>query len=186
MTASAKKWIIVVAAVGLLLLLSSELAKAANVVAPNLGVGTQRKSFLGQADLPRGIRNNNPGNLKMTTPQQGWLGSIDRGENTDGVFEQFVFYGYGLRAMLKLMRNKMTRNGDNSIRKLIYSWAPPGENSTENYIAAVENVTGIPQNQVIDVNDKDRLFAIAQAIESQENGKVVMTRRDFDNAYALI
>ena len=50
----------------------------------------------------------------------------------------------------------------------------------------MENVTGIPQNQVIDANDKDRLFAIAQAIESQENGKVVMTRRDFDNAYNLI
>lgn len=186
MTMARKKWIILIAAVLLILLLSGKVANAANAVSPNLGVGTQRKSFLGDANQPRGIRNNNPGNLKMNNPQEGWLGSIDRSENTDGVFEQFLFYEYGLRAMLKLMRNKMNRDGHNSIRKLIYSWAPPIENDTEAYVAYVENKTSIPQNQVITTGDKDRIFLIAQAIESQENGKIVMTRTDFDKADALI
>ena len=181
-----KKIAIVIAVIFFLLLLSRQVVKAANTVAPGLGLGTQKKSFLGRTDLPLGLRNNNPGNLKMTSPQQGWMGSINRAENTDGTFEQFLFYVYGLRAMLKLMRSKMKEEGKNTIRRLITTWAPPSENSTETYIAHVAEATGIPQNQPIDINDRDRLYALARAIELFENGQVVMTRTDFDQAFDLI
>lgn len=181
-----KQVAIVLAILVFVLLLGRQVLKAANTVAPKLGLGTQRKSFLGRTDLPRGLRNNNPGNLKLTDPQQGWLGSIERPENTDGTFEQFLFYVYGLRAMIKLMRNKMKREGQNTIRRLIRSWAPPGENATEAYIANVAQASGIPQNQPIDINDRERLYALARAIELFENGQVVMSRTDFDQAFALL
>lgn len=181
-----KKVAIVFAFIVLLLLLSRQILKAANTVAPGLGLGTQRKSFLGRTDLARGLRNNNPGNLVLTEPQQGWMGSIDRPNNTDGTFEQFLFYVYGLRAMLKLMRNKMKVEGQNTIRRLITTWAPPSENATEAYIAQVADATGIPQNQPIDINDRERLYALARSIELFENGQTVMSRTDFDQAFALL
>lgn len=180
-----KKGIVVVLLVVLFFLLSGRVAKAANTISPDLGAGTNKKSFLGRNNLPRGIRNNNPGNLKITNPQQGWMGSIDASENKDGVFEQFLFYTYGLRAMLKLIQNKI-RAGDNTIRKLIRVWAPSSENDTEAYIRMVEQETGILQNLPLFLNNKEQLFAIAKAIEQHENGMSVMTEDDFNQAYNLI
>lgn len=174
--------IIAVVVVALLLLTAIGLRASPSGVGGALG---GEVSFLGRSDLPRGLRNNNPGNLKMTSPQQGWRGALDRSKNTDGVFEQFSSYHLGLRAMLKLVVNKIN-DGHSSIRKLIEQWAPRTENNTEAYIIHVERKTGIPQNQPISIYDTDRLFLLAKAMELHENGMEVMNRKQFDKAYAVI
>lgn len=168
------------------LLVARQVVKANQRLSSPATGNNSKKSYLGMTNLPRGLRNNNPGNLILTAPPQGWLGSIEPQANTDDTFEQFFFYIYGLRAMLKLMRNKMHQEGRNTIRRLIGSWAPPNENQTEEYIAAVSVATGIPQNQPIDINDPERLYLLARSIELLENGQNIMTRTDFDQAFALL
>ncbi len=58
-------------------------------------------------NLPRGYRNNNPLNLRISS--SSWLGKV--ADNTDGVFEQFSDIRYGYRAAIKTIRNYITRYG---------------------------------------------------------------------------
>ncbi len=98
------------------------------------------KSYLGQASLPRGIRNNNPGNLVITASK--WLGKVPVAQNTDGHFEQFTSIEYGIRAMAYDIVGDV-RKGLNTLDKLITEYAPPFENNTQVYIDTVANETGL-------------------------------------------
>lgn len=81
-------------------------------------------SFLGRKDLTRGIRNNNPGNLRVTPDK--WVGKIPLSQNTDlnKSFEQFTEIKYGIRAMLIDLLGDIGK-GKDTIRKLISEYAPP-------------------------------------------------------------
>lgn len=83
---------------------------------------------------PRGIRNNNPLNIRKGN---SWKG--ERPAQKDPVFEEFESIEYGFRAALLLIRNYIT--GKNSMYRkyetidaIIRRWAPPIENATENYV----------------------------------------------------
>ena len=135
--------------------------------------------------LPVGIRNNNPGNLKQTTPRQGWLGAAD--ETPDPPFESFVSYRYGLRAAIKLLRNK-ANGGLNTPRKLINMWAPVSDNSeasTTNYINAVASSLGTNADQPFNPNDKEAVYKIVAAIEEWENDVTVINEEEFNAAWEL-
>ncbi|WP_340615218.1 structural protein, partial [Xenorhabdus thailandensis] len=88
--------------------------------------------------MPRGIGNNNPGNIRHGDK---WRGLRDI--QTDKSFCQFVSPEYGIRAMLKILRNYVKLYGDNTIRQFITRWAPPSENDTESYITYVSRTVGI-------------------------------------------
>ena len=92
-------------------------------------------SYLGQSSFPRGIRNNNPGNLVKTSI--GWQGK--KSPNTDGRFEQFTAFVWGVRAQIKDVRGDIVNDGKNTIRKLITEYAPAFENNTSGYINQVTN-----------------------------------------------
>lgn len=115
--------------------------------------------------LPRGYRNNNPLNIRISS--SNWLGKLK--PNTDGAFEQFENMGYGFRAALRLLRNYISQ-GHNTITKMINRWAPPSENTTGSYIANVAKRSGIDANTVIDRSDKEALCKIAYAMAISENG----------------
>ena len=78
--------------------------------------------FRGNSALPRGIRNNNPGNLILTGIK--WRGSVPSYKNTDKTFEQFVDYSYGVRAMLMDIIKDVVVDRQNTIRELITEYAP--------------------------------------------------------------
>ncbi len=79
--------------------------------------------------VPRGIRNNNPLNIRIGN---NWMG--EKVPNTDGTFEQFESMPYGIRAALKIIYNYMHKYKLNTIRKIISRWAPRNENMTNEYI----------------------------------------------------
>lgn len=81
--------------------------------------------------ITRGIRNNNPFNIKRT--QIVWRGELPDYEKTDKVFEQFKCMNFGLRAGIKLLRNYV-RKGFNTPKKIIYRFAPASENNTTAYL----------------------------------------------------
>lgn len=129
------------------------------------------KSYLGQTTLPRGLRNNNPGNIILTSIK--WQGKIPNAQNTDGVFEQFSSLSYGIRALAMDIINDVNE-GTNTIETLITEFAPPSENNTAAYILGVSNKLGIPKNQPLSLSTTV-LSALIRAIAEIENGKTAAT-----------
>jgi len=141
-------------------------------------------SYLGRKDLSRGIRNNNPGNLVYTV--NTWLGKIPYSKNTDSgkKFEQFESMSYGIRAMLRNLVNHID-GGENTVRKLITTYAPPFENDTELYIKQVCNTIGVKPDDVITCVNSDFLFLLAKAIVKKENGQDSKYVKDSDIKEAI-
>jgi len=93
-------------------------------------------SFLGQSNLPLGLRNNNPGDFRTGIAWQGITGQ-------EMAFLTFSDVTYGLRALALDLINNISREGYDTIRKFITKFAPPSENDTARYISFVANETGI-------------------------------------------
>jgi hypothetical protein len=85
-----------------------------------------------QTMLLRGIRNNNPLNIRLS-PDNRWQGRVAPRLNSDGAFEQFQDPIMGLRAAAVLLITHYDRRHLDTIRKLVQVWAPPNENDTEAY-----------------------------------------------------
>lgn len=118
-------------------------------------------------DVKRGIRNNNPGNIRINNAND-WLGKVPVEKNSDGEYEQFVAPQYGVRAIGKLLRT-YRRNGFDTIEEIITRYAPEVDNNhTTNYINFVSGQTGIPKWQTLyDFN----IPAVTAAIIHFENGE---------------
>ena len=117
-------------------------------------------------DLPRGLRLNNPGNIRISTTK--WQGEII--PSADKSFKQFTSLAHGYRSMLKLIRNYKIFYGLDTIEKIINRWAPPNENKTDAYINFVSKYTGYQPDTVINVYKREQMIIIAAAITLQENG----------------
>lgn len=117
---------------------------------------------------PRGIRNNNPLNIRIGND---WLG--EKLPNTDGTFEQFTHMKYGLRAAFKLLRNYINKYGLNTIEKIIKRWAPSNENNTKEYIRSVCKQTGFDSSMQIDAANSCHMLALVKAMCVVENGQEI-------------
>ena len=82
----------------------------------------------------RGIRNNNPANIRRGC---NWKGLAKT--QTDREFCQFVSMTWGVRALLITLRTYVKKYKMHTIRDIIHRWAPPSDgNATNRYIAYVE------------------------------------------------
>ena len=143
------------------------------------------KSFLGQNAYPRGIRNNNPGNLRRSA--NAWVGKIPYSQSTDASFEQFTHLHYGIRAMMRDIITDINR-GNNTIAGLITEYAPPHENNTAAYIQNVVYATGIASTSKLEVTDR-LLISLGKAIAKMENGAIaeqLITDSDYQDAIDII
>ncbi|MBC8953246.1 structural protein [Xenorhabdus sp. PB62.4] len=131
--------------------------------------------------MTRGIRNHNPGNIRHGDKWQGL-----RDIQTDKSFCQFVAPEYGIRAMLKILRNYERKYGLNTIRQIISRWAPPNENNTEAYIAYVCKVVGVPSSIVIDVENVNTMSKLVKAIIQMENGQQPYSDAVITQAFELL
>ena len=120
--------------------------------------------------LPRGIRNNNPLNIRRTAKDQ-WKGL--RAQQADASFCQFESLEYGWRAAFYLLtRTYYHKYRLYTIRMIISKWAPPQENLTSTYIENVSRLTGIPPDEPIGIpsDQPERWMAVGVAMAIQENG----------------
>ncbi|ARF50804.1 structural protein [Pantoea stewartii subsp. stewartii DC283] len=115
----------------------------------------------------RGIRNNNPGNIRWG---DDWKGLVPEGQRTDKSFCQFKAPEFGIRAMIIILRNYQSKYGLKTITGIIKRWAPPNENDTQAYIRSVAQATGTDADKPIDLMDSRKLFPLLQAIIKHENG----------------
>ena len=103
-----------------------------------------------EVKLPRGIRNNNPLNIRLSKDR--WQGQRPPSTSPEGekAFCVFESMAYGWRAAFKLLCH--TYYGKyklKTIRALITRWAPPKENNTEAYIRRVTDRIGIGADTVL-------------------------------------
>src|ERR1051325_1140718 len=110
----------------------------------------------------RGIRNNNPGNLRPTgATWQGQTAVVDN-------FMVFQDMFYGCRALGTDLSNKFFR-GLNTVTKIINVYAPPMENNTIAYINAVAKSIGVGVNDQLTWN-RATLAKFMRAVIMHENG----------------
>jgi hypothetical protein len=77
--------------------------------------------------LPRGYRNNNPGNIRPN-PKWNWLGEVAPDVGDMGAYCRFSEPVYGLRAMIRDVRNKR-RRGLNTLMAIKSVYAPAADNN---------------------------------------------------------
>lgn len=118
---------------------------------------------------PRGLRNNNPGNIRNNDKVK-WQGEVDASCKKDFAFEEFKDRASGYRALLKLLRNYNKLHGCRSIADYIRRWAPEHENNTSGYITRICREMQVPTSCVPDPDDKSVMVAFAAAISQVENG----------------
>ena len=78
--------------------------------------------------LPRGIRNKNPGNIKLGTDWDGLAA-----EQTDPTFCIFDEAVMGIRALMRILLTYRFTHKKTNVDSIISRWAPPSENNTEKY-----------------------------------------------------
>lgn len=115
---------------------------------------------------PRGIRNNNPGNIRYNGIE--WRGLAT--PPSDGTFCVFKTAHYGIRALARLLMNYHHHYGLRTVNSLINRFAPPNENDTESYINNVCKNTGFNAHTQLDMTDKNVICELVKAIIKQENG----------------
>ena len=133
----------------------------------------------------RGLRNNNPLNIVKGNNWQG-----ERSPQKDKVFEEFESMQYGVRAGFKILRNYITGYHGlsakcNTIEKIITRWAPPKENNTPAYIAAVEKYTGIPRHLHLSFSQRSYMVALVDAMIRVECGQPI-DRKIIESAYDMV
>ncbi|MBQ9523914.1 MAG: hypothetical protein IJR69_02175 [Bacteroidaceae bacterium] len=136
---------------------------------------------------PRGIRNNNPLNIRRSKDK--WQGQINpsgngnvngNGNNSspkgDAEFVQFYSMEYGWRAAFVILcRTYYGKYGLKTIRDIVSRWAPAKENNTEAYIRHVSDYTGISPNKVLGSPQEHptQWLLIGYAMAVVENGKAL-------------
>jgi len=117
---------------------------------------------------PRGVRNCNPGNIRKSN--EPWRGLLSVDEQTDPAFFKFSSAEWGIRAMAVILRTYQTKHGLKTIKAIINRWAPPVENDTGAYAAAVAKAVGVTVDEPIRLDDTDNMRGVVLAIIRHENG----------------
>ena len=123
---------------------------------------------------PRGIRNNNPLNIRRSADR--WQGEATA--QTDKNFVQFETMAYGYRAAWRLMQTyyrRLRRQKKRfTVENIIARWAPPNENDTTAYTRAVLMLGGLGGNENLlppqNVRGYGRLARLMEAMTVVENG----------------
>ena len=119
--------------------------------------------------ISRGIRNNNPLNIRRSKDQ--WKGMAEA--QTDGAFVQFKSMEWGWRAAFCLLtRTYYHKYRLYTIRSIVSKWAPASENNTEAYIQNVSKLTGIPPDEPLGIpsDQPSRWLMLSAAMAIQECG----------------
>ena len=115
--------------------------------------------------LARGIRNHNPGNIEKGIR---WKGIDATKTDAESRFIVFTAPEWGIRAMVRLLKNYERLYGLNTVRGLINRWAPPIENLTSAYVSAVARRLNVDPDATINIVSV--MPSLVEAIIKHENG----------------
>lgn len=120
-----------------------------------------------QPPLPRGIRNNNPGNIRLSKTK--WQGQ--KSFQFDPDFIEFDTPVMGLRAVMKLLVTYQRKYGLDTVESIINRYAPPHENATDGYIESVCKAMNVKRRARLAISTPATLILLTKAICLHENGR---------------
>lgn len=115
------------------------------------------------AEVPRNVRNNNPGNIDRTTIAWQGMSAVQ----SDPRFIVFIAPQWGFRAMARILLGHF-REGLTSVHALINEWAPPVENDTGSYVTDVASKMGVDADAPLTL--PQQLLPMLKAIATHEGG----------------
>lgn len=115
----------------------------------------------------RGIRNNNPGNLRPLGNGDKWQGESGHDNGINGPYLIFKAPEWGIRAIYKNLLTYRNKYGIDTVAGIITRWAPPTENDTAAYIDAVSQHVGKSATSQLSLDDYP---AVLESIIKHENG----------------
>lgn len=129
----------------------------------------------------RGIRNNNPGNIRKSNDP--WQGLAD--QQPDPEFFTFKDAVYGIRALARILITYYDKYGCDTVHKAIYRWAPENENNSAAYAQDVAARMGVGSTSIIDFHAYVYMRPMVEAIIWHENGQQPYTSAQIDKGLAL-
>ena len=117
------------------------------------------------SELPRGLRNRNPGNIRRSAVR--YKGET---ESDDAAFKTFASTAWGYRAMFVLLHTYRVRHRIATLRGMIARWAPPSENDTDAYLRTVVRRSGVGTHAAAPTRAQIARARIAAAMARVENG----------------
>lgn len=131
--------------------------------------------------MPRGMRNNNPLNIrrgkKPWVGEQAYIRVVDNSGEVeqelkyyDRTFCQFVCLSQGFRAAFILLKKYIIKYDLNTIEEVIRRWAPENENNTKHYIDMVATRALMGRKEKLDFYNKTQMVNIVNAMVMVENG----------------
>ncbi|CAI1771897.1 Uncharacterised protein [Serratia fonticola] len=122
---------------------------------------------------PRGIRNNNPGNLNYA----GQAGATKEG-GPNGRFAVFGSMTEGVAALYKQLQLYFQR-GTNTIESIVKKYAPASDgNNVMAYINQLVKATGKGAGEMLNSADMPTIFNLMKGIINHENGKGYVSDND--------
>lgn len=143
---------------------ASSLAQAAKPWV--VGSGSAPANAPDQAGTPRGIRNNNPGNIVQTANQ--WQGEV---QGNDPKYKTFATPEAGIKAMGDNLLTYQDKYGLDTVSGIVSRWAPATENDTGSYVATVSKALGVKPDDKLNLRDPAVMTKLVGAMIGVENGK---------------
>lgn len=133
----------------------------------------------------RGIRNNNPANLRRSLDKWDGLSLVQQ----DKAFFQFRAMKYGVRALLKTLYTYVHKHNLHTVKDIIERFAPTNENNTYAYVHSIETMmsskyTNMYYRETDFYNHSDMLFLLCVCICKIES-KYTLTHTMFMEAWRL-
>jgi hypothetical protein len=126
------------------------------------------------AQVPLGIRNNNPGNLRQ------WAGM----PRDAGGYAVFPTMQAGLTAAARNLVAQQQIHGLGTIRGIIGRWAPSSENDTASYVSDLSKRTGFAADQQLNLQDPRVLAPLLSGIVRHEGNGAGVTDEMINKAVA--
>lgn len=120
-----------------------------------------------KSKLPRGIRNNNPGNIRDGSDKWQGLSGID----DDDQFAVFTDPTWGIRALARILINYQDKYNLRTVAEIINRWAPPSENNTRAYVERVCEAMEVAPHEALDMHEYKNLCPLVEEIINHENGR---------------
>lgn len=112
--------------------------------------------------------NNNPGNMRHY--DQGWLGERSQGLN-QGDFLRFDNPQNGLRAASRLLMRTLGRSANPTIADIVPIYSPTNENDVATHTANISRISGLDENQRLDVNNTGQMVDLLHGVVGAESGQ---------------
>ena len=130
--------------------------------------------------LPRGIRNNNPLNIRIS--ENNWKGKLPH--SSDPCFEQFLGIFWGIRAAMVCVRTYIRKYHLNTPEKIIARWAPASENNVEAYVQKACKKGALKPDEKISYENKNQFCRLLWGMAFVECGQTIDFHY-FESAYNL-